>query len=221
MAEGLEHSKVDLGALRIEYRQRSLSEQEVDADPLRQFASWLNEAIAVRAYEPNAMTLATCTKAGVPSARMVLLKSVDRSGFAFFTNYQSRKGNELEENPQAALVFYWPELERQVRVEGPAQRTSSEESDEYFRSRPVESRMGSAASAQSEVIDSRTVLEDRVKQLWQKYPQGDVPRPPRWGGYRVRPMRMEFWQGRESRLHDRIEYVRDGRGEWLIRRLSP
>jgi pyridoxamine 5'-phosphate oxidase len=221
MAEGFKHSKVDLAGLRIEYRQRSLAEGEVDADPIRQFVVWLNEAIAVRAHEPNAMTLATCTKGGVPSARMVLLKGVGQSGFAFFTHYQSRKGRELEENPRAALVFYWPELERQVRVEGEVERTSEEESDEYFASRPVESRVGSAASSQSEVIESRRVLEERVKELWEKYPSGDVPRPGHWGGYRVRPMRMEFWQGRESRLHDRIEYVRDGRGKWVVRRLSP
>ena len=219
--EHLHSQSPDFSRLRVEYRQRSLSEGEVDPDPIRQFILWLNEAIAAQLPEPNAMTLATSTRDGIPSARMVLLKQVDERGFAFFTNYLSRKGRELEQNPVAALVFYWPELERQVRIEGQVGRTSDEESDTYFNSRPAESRIGSAASVQSQPIPSRQWLEERASRLWQEHPQGDVPRPPQWGGYRLHPQRIEFWQGRPSRLHDRIEYLLNARAAWEIRRLSP
>lgn len=212
---------LDFAKLRREYMLRSLSERQVDPDPVRQFVAWLNEAIEAGAVEPNAMTLATCTNDGLPSARIVLLKGVDQDGFSFFTNYQSRKGRELDANPRAALLFYWPELERQVRIEGAVKRTSDDESEAYFNSRPPDARIGSAASAQGEVVASREALERAAALLRERYPHGNVPRPAHWGGYRVRPERLEFWQGRSSRLHDRIEYRRDEKGGWEIRRLSP
>jgi pyridoxamine 5'-phosphate oxidase len=210
----------DLAAMRVDYSQRSLSEQEVDADPVRQFKIWLDDAVAAEANEPNAMTLATSTRQGVPSARVVLLKGVDESGFCFYTNYLSSKAIELNENPRAALAFWWPELQRQVRIEGAVARTSAAESDAYFNSRPPAARIGSAASPQSQPIASRAVLEERERALLGRYPDGNIPRPDHWGGYRVRPDRVEFWQGRPSRLHDRIDYVRDG-SRWRIRRLAP
>ena len=211
----------DFSRLRIEYQQRSLSETDVDPDPLRQFLLWLNEAVAAKANEPNAMTLATCTRDGIPSARVVLLKAVDDDGLAFFTNYLSQKARELESNPRAALVFWWPELERQVRIEGTISRTSAGESDRYFSSRPPAARIGSAASPQSQSVPSRLVLERRMQELLEQYPDGNVPRPGHWGGYRICPLRFEFWQGRPSRLHDRIEYLRGAASGWTIRRLAP
>jgi pyridoxamine 5'-phosphate oxidase len=210
----------DLARLRTEYRHHSLSESKVDADPVRQFLVWFNECLAVKANEPNAMTLATCDAHGTPSARIVLLKGVD-AGFVFFTNYQSHKARDLAQNPRAALAFWWPELERQVRVEGDISKTTDAEADAYFSSRPRDSQIGSAASPQSEVIASRQVIEDRAGTLREQFPTGNIPRPPHWGGYRLLPRRVEFWQGRPSRLHDRIEYVRDGSAGWLIRRLAP
>lgn len=211
---------IDFMQFRIEYAQRSLSETDVDADPLRQFSRWLHEAIDARAHEPNAMTLATATADGTPSARIVLLKDVDDRGFSFFTNYQSRKGKELEENPKAALVFYWPELERQVRVDGRVERTSAEESDQYFSRRPAQARIGSAASPQSQVVPNRQFLEDRMAELQARHPDGNIPRPSHWGGFRIVPSRLEFWQGRPSRLHDRIEYLKQG-AHWTTRRIAP
>ncbi|HWE03465.1 MAG TPA: pyridoxamine 5'-phosphate oxidase [Tepidisphaeraceae bacterium] len=211
----------DFSRLRIDYMQRSLDEKDADQDPIVQFTLWLNQAIAAAAHEPNAMTLATCTRDGVPSARIVLLKGVDERGLVFFTNYLSRKGRELDDNARAATVFYWPELERQVRVEGQASRTSASESADYFNSRPTDARYGSAVSPQSQPIASRRELEQRVQALRDRYPDGDVPCPPHWGGYRLRPTRMEFWQGRASRVHDRIEYLRGGEGQWTRRRLAP
>jgi pyridoxamine 5'-phosphate oxidase len=211
----------DFSKLRVDYKQRSLSEHEVDPDPVKQFVTWLNQAVEAGAMEPNAMTLATCTKDGLPSARIVLLKRVDHDGFSFFTNYRSRKGRELDVNPRAALLFYWPELERQVRVEGTTTRTSEDESEAYFTSRPPDARIGSAASVQGDVLTSREDLERAAADLRARYPHGNVPRPAHWGGYRVRPERFEFWQGRPSRLHDRIEYMIDNHGTWATRRLSP
>jgi pyridoxamine 5'-phosphate oxidase len=205
---------------RIDYAQRSLSESDVDADPFHQFRTWFDQAIAAKAHEPNAMTLATATTDGVPSARIVLLKDLTAQGFSFFTNYQSHKGHELESNPRAALVFYWPELERQIRIEGSVSRTTIEESDDYFSRRPVKSRVGSAASPQSQIVPNRQFLESRFHELESLHPDGNIPRPSHWGGYRVSPTRFEFWQGRPSRLHDRIEYAKAS-PHWLIRRIAP
>jgi pyridoxamine 5'-phosphate oxidase len=212
---------VDLTQLRTEYQQRSLTERDVERDPIIQFLTWLDEAINAQAREPNAMTLATATKEGIPSARIVLLKGVDNGEFLFFTNYLSAKGRELAGNPRAALVFFWPELERQVRVVGHVTKTSPADSDAYFQSRPPASRIGAAASCQSETIASRQALEIRFRELLNQYPQGNVPRPHDWGGYRLRPEHIEFWQGRPSRLHDRIQYDFDGSSGWTIRRLAP
>jgi pyridoxamine 5'-phosphate oxidase len=207
--------------MRKEYNGGSLSETDVDADPLRQFEKWFGQALAANLPEPNAMTLATATADGQPSARMVLLKTFDASGFTFFTNYDSRKGRELTANPRAALLFFWAELHRQVRIEGTVERVSEAESDAYFRSRPLGSRLGALASAQSVVIASRAVLEERVRELAQRFPDGDVPRPLHWGGYRVCPLTIEFWQGRPDRLHDRLRYQRVQPDGWRLERLSP
>lgn len=206
--------------LRKEYTRHGLSETDVDPDPLRQFQCWFDQAVEAGLIEPNAMTLATATPDGRPSARMVLLKGVDGGGFVFFTNYESRKGVELIANPWAALVFYWPELERQVRIEGSVERITPEESDAYFASRPNGSRIGAWASRQSSVIGSRAELEQRVAELEQFYAGCEVPRPPFWGGFRVIPDVIEFWQGRPNRLHDRLRYRRDS-SQWIIERLSP
>ena len=211
----------DLARLHTEYRKRSLSEADVDPDPVRQFIVWFNECMSAGVHEPNAMTLATCDRQGVPSARIVLLKGVDQRGFVFFTNFQSRKGRELDGNPRAAMVFWWPELERQVQVEGQVVRTTDAEADAYFASRPRDSQIGSAASPQSQPIESRQVLENNAAALRERHPKGNIPRPPHWGGYRLTPHRIEFWQGRPSRLHDRIEYRLEEQGSWRIRRLAP
>jgi pyridoxamine 5'-phosphate oxidase len=207
--------------MREEYTWSGLYEADIAADPLRQFEKWFQEAIAAKLPEPNAMTLATATPDGQPSARMVLLKGFDASGFTFFTNYESRKGGELTANPRAALLFFWAELHRQVRIEGTVERVSQAESDDYFRSRPLGSRLGAWASAQSAVIASRAVLEERVREAMQRFPDGDVPCPPNWGGYRVVPLTIEFWQGRPDRLHDRLRYQRMEPSGWCIERLSP
>ncbi len=207
--------------LRKEYTQPPLCEADVDADPVRQFARWFEEALAANVPEVNAMTLATATAGGVPSARVVLLKDFGEAGFTFFTNYNGRKARELAANPRAALVFYWAPLERQVRVEGTVEMSDAAESDRYFRSRPLGARLGAWASAQSTVLADRADLERQVAELAEKYPDGDVPRPPFWGGYRVRPETVEFWQGRPSRLHDRLVYRRLAEGGWELVRLAP
>jgi pyridoxamine 5'-phosphate oxidase len=212
---------MQLSDMRQEYTWSGLSEADMDADPLRQFEKWLEQALAAHLPEPNAMTLATATPDGQPSARVVLLKAFDASGFTFFTNYDSRKGRELTANPRAALLFFWPQLQRQVRIEGTVERVAEAESDAYFRSRPLGSRLGAWASPQSEVIASRDVLEERMRELAQKFPDGDVPRPPHWGGYRVYPLTIEFWQGRPDRLHDRLRYQRMQPTGWRLERLSP
>jgi pyridoxamine 5'-phosphate oxidase len=198
-----------------------LSEADLDPNPFRQFQTWLDQAVAAGLREPYAMTLATATPDGQPSARMVLLRGLDERGFAFFSNYASRKGEELDANPRAALVFYWAELDRQVRIEGPVEKTSAEESDAYFRGRPEGSRLGAWASRQSSVIAGRHVLEAEMRELQARFPDGTIPRPPHWGGYRVRPTVIEFWESRPNRLHDRLRYVRREDGGWRIERLSP
>lgn len=197
-----------------------LVESILDPDPIRQFLRWHNDAVSAGLPEPNAMTLATAERDGRPSARIVLLKRVESGGFQFFSNYQSRKGKELEENPHAALVFHWEELGRQVRVEGIAERLSGEESDKYFASRPVDNNLSTLASLQGEVV-SRQELDRRFEQLRGMYRNKQIPRPPHWGGYRVTPERMEFWQRRFARLNDRILYRRGADRQWEIVRLSP
>ena len=199
---------------------RELSEADVASDPFQQFARWFDEALAASVTEPSAMTLATATKEGRPSARVVLLKGFDEQGFVFYTNYRSRKGDEMAENPWSTLVFYWAELKRQVRIEGRIEKVSPEESDAYFDSRPRESRLAAWASAQSRVIPNREVLDRRMQELMLEYQDRDIARPPHWGGYRLRPTSLEFWQSRPNRLHDRLCY-RLVNGAWLIERLSP
>lgn len=211
----------NLADLRKDYTLQDLNETDVAPNPFIQFQKWFDEALTAQLLEPNAMTVATATTDGKPSARMVLLKDFDERGFVFFTNYNSHKGQELAENPQAALVFWWAELERQVRICGRVEKVSENDSDRYFQSRPFNSRLGAWASNQSEVIEGRIILEQRLQELKAKYKNQDIPRPPHWGGLRVIPTEIEFWQGRSSRLHDRILYTRLDDGDWKIQRLSP
>jgi pyridoxamine 5'-phosphate oxidase len=206
--------------MRREYAREGLAEADVDADPVVQFGRWFGQAESAGLLEPTAMALATATPDGRPSARMVLLRGFDERGFCFYTNYESRKGGELAANPRAALVFWWGELERQVRIEGLVERTSRSESEAYFHTRPPGSQLSAAASPQSQVIDGRAVLEERVARLATGHRDGEVPLPGFWGGYRLVHEVMEFWQGRPNRLHDRLRYRRAG-DRWRIERLAP
>lgn len=210
--------------LRKDYKRHVLNEDAVAADPLTQFTVWIGEALQAGLPEPNAMTLATVGLDLRPSSRVVLLKAFDQRGFVFYTNYHSRKGRQLEENPQVALSFYWAELERQVRIEGRAEFTSADESDAYFLSRPEGAQLGAHASPQSQPIPDRALLETRQRELELLYADQDITRPPHWGGYRVVPERFEFWQGRPSRLHDRIVYQQQATADgfsWTLQRLAP
>lgn len=211
-----------LAALRRDYAHATLSERDMDADPIRQFDRWFAEAASAGVPDVNAMTLATATADGTPSARVVLLKGVDERGFVFYTDYRSQKGTELARNPRAALVLYWAPLERQVRIAGTVTRVSTEDSAAYFASRPVASRLSASASTQSAVIADRASLEARVAELARTYGTATPPPlPTYWGGFRVAPTTLEFWQGRPNRLHDRLRYQRVDGGAWRIERLSP
>jgi pyridoxamine 5'-phosphate oxidase len=212
---------MSLADLRKDYARAALDEHDARPDPIEQFRAWLDDALRSQLPEPNAMTLATAAPDGRPSARIVLLRGVDQRGFAFFTNRNSRKGGEMQANPWASLVFYWSELERQVRVEGPIERVDDAESDAYFASRPRGSQLAAWASDQSELLANRSVLEERFRDASARFEGGPVPRPLYWGGYRVVPESLEFWQGRPSRMHDRLRYVRRAAGGWDLRRLSP
>jgi pyridoxamine 5'-phosphate oxidase len=212
--------KPNLADLRLNYERGALDEQTLPADALALFKMWLDDAIAAAVVEPNAMTLATVSADGQPSARTVLLKGFDARGFSFFTNYDSRKGHELKTNPKAALTFLWKERERQVCVRGVVSLLSREESDAYFQSRPYGSQIGAWVSEQSLAIPGREWLEDREKELRARFPEGQVPLPPNWGGYVLAPEAIEFWQGRPSRLHDRVLYTKEG-DAWKLARLSP
>jgi pyridoxamine 5'-phosphate oxidase len=208
-----------ISEMRKEYSAGGLSESQAGENPLALFHQWFDLAVSLKLDEPNAMTLATVSPDGQPSARMVLLKHLDH-GFCFFTNYNSRKAQEIDANPRAALVFWWYGMERQVRVEGVLEKVSAEQSDEYYRERPVGSRLGAWASPQSSVIAGREILEAEQAALKARFAEGDIPRPPHWGGYRLLPQVIEFWQGRPSRLHDRIRFTKNGDG-WRRERLAP
>ena len=207
--------------LRREYTDAGLDEQDLDANPFKQFEKWFQDAIDAKLDLPDAMTLATATKDGIPSARIVLLRGLDERGFVFYTDYESQKGKELAENPNAALVFYWRELDRQVRITGQVSKVSRENSNNYFRSRPIDSRLAALASRQSEVIPDRKILEERFEQLAAQYQDTVIPLPSDWGGYRLSPNMIEFWSGRPSRLHDRLRYTRQSNDDWRIERISP
>jgi pyridoxamine 5'-phosphate oxidase len=209
-----------INTLRHDFSKESLDEKDALRNPVDQFFRWFHEAIDAKVNEPNAMSLSTVSSEGKPSSRIVLLRNFDNNGFVFYTNYTSRKGEEISDNPNASLLFFWPELERQVRIEGLLSKQSAEESDIYFNSRPRTSKLGAWTSAQSKVIANRKVLDEEYAKLEKKYPGDDVPRPAHWGGYVLKPVSFEFWQGRPSRLHDRILYSFE-KNNWKIERLAP
>lgn len=211
----------NIADIRKDYSKKMLQETDVHADAIEQFKTWWTEAVDSAIDEVNAMTLATASAQGKPSARVVLLKGFNESGFIFFTNYHSQKASEIEENPRVSLVFFWKELERQVRIDGTIKKITAEDSDEYFYSRPVESRIGAWASPQSKVIASRKVIEENVVELEKSFAGKTIDRPPHWGGYIIKPAVIEFWQGRSSRLHDRLQYSLNEMGQWEIKRLAP
>ena len=212
---------MNIAGIRKEYRQQSLSENDIAENPFLQFERWWNEALHAGLEEVNAMTLATASVTGLPAARIVLLKGFDENGFVFFKNYESYKGMQLEENPRACLVFFWAALERQVRITGLVEKTPAAESDAYYNSRPTGSRVGAWVSPQSRVIENRDVLLQNERKYSSLFEGKEIERPPHWGGYRVKPITIEFWQGRESRLHDRIQYSLEASGNWKIERLAP
>lgn len=211
----------DPAASRYEHIGKGLRRSDLDPDPIKQFANWFTTAIETGIRDVNAMSLATAGQDAKPSVRIVLLKSFDEDGFVFFTNYESEKGKQLEANPYAALGFYWIELDRQIRISGKVDKTSRKESESYFHSRPVGSQLSAWASRQSAVLDGRRVLDARMEEMNERFADKPVPLPPHWGGYRLKPDNMEFWQGRSNRLHDRFRYTRQSDGSWLIERLAP
>jgi len=211
----------NISEIRKDYAKQSLSEDTVAHDPIRQFDVWWAAALQAGLDEVNAMTLATASADGIPSARIVLLKGYDEKGFVFFTNYESHKGKTLAENPQASMVFFWKELERQIRIEGVIEKVSAKESDDYFFSRPVGSQIGAWSSPQSNVIHDRGIIEENVKKYEKEFANSPITRPLHWGGYRLAPQLIEFWQGRPNRLHDRLQYTVQQNGEWKMERLAP
>ncbi len=210
-----------LESIRKDYSSQTLLEEAVNPNPFLQFEAWMEDVVKSELYNLNPMTLSTISKNGFPSSRIVLLKSFDENGFVFYTNYQSKKGIELTEHPKASLNFFWHELERQVRIEGEVEKTSDKDSDEYFAIRPRESQIGAWASAQSAKLDSRNALDSRVEELQKQFEGRIIPRPPHWGGFILKPVYFEFWQGRPNRLHDRLTYTKQNSETWLIERLSP
>jgi pyridoxamine 5'-phosphate oxidase len=212
---------IDVAGLRREYETQGLRRSDLAADPMAEFSLWFTAAAEAGIPDANAMSLATATSDGKPSVRIVLLKGFDANGFVFFTNYQSGKGADLEANPVAALAFFWVQLDRQIRISGTVERTSREESRQYFHARPRGSQLGAWVSHQSEVIDARRILEARLAEMTERFGEGEIELPPHWGGYRVRPDSFEFWQGRANRLHDRFRYQRGADGAWTIDRLAP
>jgi len=217
----MEKSSFDQAGFRHEYIGEGLRRADLDPDPIKQFHAWFMAAIAAGIHDANAMALATSTLDGRTSARVVLLKDFDERGFVFFTNYASDKGRQLDKNPRAALVLYWMEVERQIRIEGIVEKTSRDESEKYFHTRPIGAQLGAWASRQSEVIGARRVIDARLEEMKERFAGGKIPLPPHWGGYRLKPERMEFWQGRPNRLHDRFRYSHQADESWSIDRLAP
>ena len=212
---------MNISSIRREYQLKSLSEQDVTSDPIKQFSIWWDEAVSAEIDEVNAMTLSTVKSDGIPASRIVLLKGYDERGFVFYTNYESNKGKQISENPSVSLLFFWKEVERQVRIQGICERVSAEESDAYFYSRPLGSQLGAWASPQSQAIETRAILESKAAELELQFRDVKIPRPPHWGGLRVMPIELEFWQGRNNRLHDRIVYTKTPTENWEIKRLAP